>query len=97
MTADELRQMIRYLQEAVRLESPDGRTILFEPPTEEEMLADGLDEDGVRQLLAAPWWAEMVDDVIETPEFCDPDDSPETVLGYARDVIQEAVWKRFSL
>ena len=33
----------------------------------------------------------------EPPDFADPADSPEAVLGYARDVIQEYVWKRFDL
>ena len=97
MTADELKRIIRYLQARVSLVSPDDTAIHFEPPTQEEMVADGMNAGGVEQLLSAAWWAETVEDVVETPDFCDPDDSPEAVLEYARDVIQEAIWKRFAL
>ena len=57
----------------------------------------GFTPDAVTQLLAAPWAAEMVTDVIETPKFCEPGDPPEMVLRYARDVVAEYVRKRFEL
>jgi len=38
-----------------------------------------------------------VDDIIETPDFAEPDATPTVVLGYARDVIQEYIGKRFPL
>jgi hypothetical protein len=36
----------------------------------------------------------MVTDVVETPEFAEPEDSPEQVLNYAKDVVREYIWKR---
>jgi hypothetical protein len=39
----------------------------------------------------------MVADIIETPEMCDPEDAPEQVLQYARDVVAEYIRKRASL
>ncbi|WP_339136952.1 MAG: hypothetical protein WGN25_03340 [Candidatus Electrothrix sp. GW3-4] len=45
---------------------------------------EGLNAEGVEQGLFAPWWGEMVTDFIETPAFCEPDESPEQVLEYAK-------------
>jgi hypothetical protein len=95
MTPEKLRRMMSYLEE--RVELGDGPTIRFELPGEDEMIASGNDAEGVRRLLAAPWLAEMVEEVRETPEFCEPGDPPEQVLRYARDVIQEYIRKRFEL
>ena len=67
------------------------------PPTEEEMIDAGLNVDGVKRILRVPWWEEMVEDIVETPDMCEPDDSPEQVLGYARDVVSEYIRKRFPL
>lgn len=36
----------------------------------------------------------MVTDIIETPEMCDTDDSPEQILEFAQDVVSEYVRKR---
>ena len=36
----------------------------------------------------------MVADIIDTPEFAEPDESPEQVLQYARDVVVEYFRKR---
>lgn len=96
-TPDQLRDIVRYLQERVQLAADGGRAIVFNPPDPEAMAADGLDTGTVQSILAAPWWPELVDDVIETPEFSEPSDSAEVVLGYARDVVQEYIWKRFDL
>ena len=84
-----------YLQQ--RVEMPIAGTVRFELPGEDEMLAEGLHPEAVRKLLAAQWLEEMVADVRETPEYCEPDDSPEQVLGYARDVVVEYLRKRFEL
>jgi hypothetical protein len=97
MTADDLRELMRYLQELVQLENPSKRRVAFEMPSEESMLAAGLHPDGVRRLLEAPWLEEMIADVLETPEFCDPSDPPDQVLQYARDVVVEYIRKRFPL
>jgi len=96
-TADQLREIVRYLQQRIEL-SPDGRrAVVFDTPKAEAMIAAGLDPDASRTILTEPWWPELVDDVIETPDFADPGDSPDVVLCYARDVVQEYVWKRFDL
>jgi hypothetical protein len=100
MTADDLRAIMTYLMERVQLSGEgdgDDCRIVFETPTAEEMISAGLDSEGSGRLLAVEWWAEMVEDIVETPEMCDPEDSPEEVLGYARDVIAEYIRKRFPL
>ena len=100
MTPDELRAIMTYLTDRVRLgpQADDGTaTIAFEAPTEEEMVEAGLNAEGVKRLLGVPWWDEMVEDIVETPDMCDPDDSPEQVLQYARDVVPEYIRKRFPL
>jgi hypothetical protein len=87
-----------YLQDRVSVSTSDsGVLVRFDVPTEKEMIDHGLDGDGVRQMLGADWWAEMASDVVETPEFCDPGEGPDAILGYARDVIVEYVRKRFIL
>jgi hypothetical protein len=100
MTPDELRAIMSYLQQQVSLETGEAGgevTILFETPTSDEMIQAGLDPEGSREVLQAPWWEEMVTDVVETPEMCDADDPPEQVLAYARDVVAEYIRKRFKL
>ena len=71
--------------------------IMFQAPTEGMMIDAGLNAKGVRRLLRVPWWEEMVADIVETPDFCEPDDSPEQVLEYARDVVSDYIRKRFPL
>ena len=85
------------LRTRVRLKDPSARTVRFEPPSRDELIEAGVPEDGVRQLLDAPWYPEMIEDVEETPEFCSAEEAPEAVLGYARDVITEYLRKRFAL
>ncbi len=94
MTAEELRNMITYLEQQVQ--PGEEGTISFET-TSEEMIAAGLDPDGVGRLVSMPWWDEMKEEVCSTPEFSEPEDTPEQVLGYARDVVGEYIRKRFSL
>jgi len=89
--------MMAYLERQVRLADEASRSIVFEMPSEAELLEAGLDPEGVRRLLAAPWLSEMVSEVIETPEFCDPGESSEQLLRYARDVVGEYIRKRFPL
>lgn len=100
MTPDDLRAIMAYLGERVRL-GPERTgspiSITFQGPTEEEMVSSGLPAEGVKQILQVPWWGEMVADIIETPEFCDPDDSPQQVLEYAKDVVSDYIRKRFPL
>ncbi len=96
-TPDQLRAIVDYLQSRVRLVVEGERAIDFIPPTLDEMTSAGLDPATCDRLLASPWWPEMVDDIIETPEFAEPDASPDVVLGYARDVIRESIGKRLTI
>ena len=96
MTPEKLREMMSYLEDRVRL-GEDGRSVVFNRPAAEEMISAGLDADGSRRFLASPWLDEMIEEVVETPEFCDPSDSGEQVLRYARDVVIEYIRKRFTL
>jgi len=96
-TPDQLRAVVEHLQSRVRLVTEGKREIAFSPFPAGEVASAGLDTETVDRLLSSPWWSEMVDDVIETPEFAEPEASPEVVLGYARDVIRETIGKRFRL
>jgi len=100
MTPDELRAIMDFLTQKVHLKDrpADGDvTIRFDAPTADEMARAGLNPEGSGQILNAPWWDEMVTDIVETPEMCDPADPPEQVLQYARDVVSEYVRKRAKL
>jgi hypothetical protein len=97
VTPEELRQIIRHLEARVRLTGDDSRTVAFEMPTEAELLESGLNPEGVSTLLASPWIPEMVSEILETPDFCEPEESSEQLLAYARDVVREYIRKRFPL
>ena len=100
MTTEELRAIMDYLRERVKLRPQVANTpitIDFKTPSEQEMIDVGLNAIGVNRILRVPWWEEMVMDIIETPELCDPEDSPEEVLGYAKDIVSEYIRKRFPL
>ncbi|MCG6923320.1 MAG: hypothetical protein LJF15_19885 [Acidobacteria bacterium] len=97
MTPEELRSVIAYLEGRVRLADEASRSIVFEMPSEGELLEAGLNPEGVRRLLGAFWLPDMVSEILETPEFCEPEESLEQLLGYARDVVGEYIRKRFSL
>jgi hypothetical protein len=100
MKPEELQAIMAYLRARVGLGplGPEGApTITFLAPTGEEMIEAGLNSAGSERILGVPWWDEMVEDIVETPEMCDPDDSPEQVLEFARDVISEYIRKRFPL
>ncbi len=100
MKPEELKAIILYLRDKVQL-TPDtdsgSVSIEFEPPTLQEMAKAGLHQDGFMRLLNMPWWDEMVTDVIETPEVCEPDEEAPVVLKYAKDVISEYIAKQFPL
>ena len=89
-----------YLRERVQLaprEADGPVAITFGAPTEREMIDAGLNAEGAVRMLRVPWWEEMVTDIVETPDMCEPDDSPQQVLEYARDVVSEYIRKRFPL
>ena len=96
-TPDQLRDIVRYLQDRVCLVVEGERAVAFNPPTAGEMAVAGLDGNTVTRLTSVAWWQEMVDDIIETPDFAEPDVTPAVVLDYAKDVIQEYIGKRFPI
>ena len=100
MTAEELRAIMAYLMERVLLDRDESKNpivITFLSPSKEEMIRAGLNPEGVKAILHAPWWEEMITDIIETPEYCEPNESSQQVLEYARDVVSDYIRKRFPL
>lgn len=100
MTADELRAIMSYLTDKVQLEteSPgESVRIIFERPDRDTMIAGGLNPAGTDLILSAPWYEEMITDIVETPDFCEPDDTADQMLAYARDVVTDTLRKRVSL
>ena len=100
MEPDELRAIMDFLREKVHLEDAKagGEVVIgFDTPTPDEMVRAGLNPEGSRRILNAPWWDEMAVDIVETPEMCEPDDPPDEVLQYARDVVSEYIRKRAEL
>ena len=100
MTPDELRAIMDFLRGKVHLEDRQADAAVaigFDVPAVGDMERAGLNLEGCRQILGAPWWDEMVTDIVETPEMCDPRDPPEQVLEYARDLVSEYIRKRAKL
>ena len=100
MTPDELRAIMDWLRQKVYLKElgTGGEVgIGFDAPTADDLDRTDLNREGCRQILNASWWDEMVADIVETPEMCDPGDPPEQVLEYARDVVSEYIRKRAKL
>jgi len=100
MTPEELRAIMAYLMERVLLDRDESKNpivITFLSPSKEEMIRAGLNPEGVKAILHAPWWEEMITDIIETPEYCEPNESSQQVLEYARDVVSDYIRKRFPL
>ncbi len=97
MEADDLKALMAALVKRVRLTDAKSRVVAFDVPTKDALIAEGLHPVGVRKLLLAPWWNEMIEEVLETPSFCDENEAPETVLRYAQDVVVEYLRKRFTL
>ena len=93
MTPEELRRLMSYLAE--RVELADDGAVRFALPSATEMVDSGFPEPDVKRLLAARWIDEMVTDVRETADFCEPDAPAEQVLQYARDTVVEFLRKRF--
>ena len=100
MTPDDLKKIISFLKASVSLggeKADDPLQIVFDSPDLDKMIRAGLDPEGSKEILAAPWWNEMVNDIIETPDFCEPDDPPEQILIYAKDVVTDYLRKRVKL
>lgn len=97
MEREDVRKLIEYLEGRVNLVPGEGRAVAFRGPSAEEMAEGGVHPDAVRQVLEAEWYPEMIEDVVETPQFCSPEETDEDLLQYARDVVGEYVRKRFRL
>ena len=100
MTPNELKAIMNYLRERVTFSSKESKNpveISFQAPTEDEMIEAGLNTEGVRRILSVTWWEDMVADIIETPDMCDPSESPQQILIYAKDVVSEYIRKWFPL
>ena len=95
MKNDEIIRLIGWLQSRVNLgDGGDGITISFAEPNAADLRGRGFEDDVIALTLERGWWSEMATDVVETPEFAEPDESPEQVLQYARDVVSEYIRKR---
>ena len=95
MEKADIKRAYEWIQEQVRLvPSADDPVIAFKAPTAEDFKANGFDDEMATLTLQSRWWPEMVADIIDTPEFAEPDESPEQVLQYARDVVVEYFRKR---
>lgn len=95
MEADEIKRMYEWIQGRVNLaDATDGIAITFDEPNPEEFSGAGFGSEAVELTLGSDWWAEMTTDIVETPEYAEPGDSPGQVLQYARDVVKEYVAKR---
>jgi len=100
MIKEDIKNMIGFLQNKINIkksEEDDEFVILFEDPTHEEMLNAGINPKLIDAALKSSWWEEMVTDIAETPEFCDPEAGEEEVLDYARDVVSEYIAKRIEI
>ena len=95
MEADEIRRMYQWIQDRVTLaDDTDGVAIIFDEPGPDDFEEAGFESEAVELTLESEWWSEMASDVVETPDFSEPDESPEQILEYDRDVVKEYVAKR---
>ena len=94
MEKDEIKKMYEWIQSRVGLGDGEAITITFAEPTAEDFTNEGFDDEAVTLTLGSTWWAEMATDIVETPDYAEPGESAEQILGYARDVVVEYVRKR---
>ena len=95
MEADEIKRMYQWIQARVALgDGADKVTILFDEPTARDFEDQEFGAEAISLTLESGWWAEMAADIVETPDYAEPGESPEQVLRYARDVVVEYVRKR---
>jgi len=100
VTPDDLKKIISFLRSRVAIGGETAESpveIIFDSPDLATMKGAGLDPKGSNEILDAAWWEEMVSDIIETPDFCEPDDPPEQVLIYAKDVVTDYLRKRIEI
>jgi len=95
MEKEDIKRMYEWVQNRVRLVPDSDKTVIaFDAPTTDDFKEQGFDDELASLTLGSAWWPEMVADIIETPEFAEPDETAEQVLQYARDVVVEYVRKR---
>lgn len=95
MEDHEIKRMYEWMQNRVNLaDSTDGIAITFDEPGPDDFEEAGFSGEAVDLTLSSDWWSEMVTDIVETPDYAEPGESPQQVLEYARDVIKEYVAKR---
>ena len=95
MERDEIIRMYEWIQSRVNLaDSTDGIAITFDAPEPDDFESAGFAPEAIELTLQSAWWPEMATDIVETPDFAEPGESPEQVLGYARDVVVEYIRKR---
>ncbi len=95
MTKDEIKRLSKWLQSKVSIDQgARGLNIAFDEPSAEDFGEQGFDQEVIAITLESNWWAEMVTDIVETPEYIEPGEPPEKVLEYARDVALEYIRKR---
>ena len=95
MTPDQIKKMNSWLRDRIALdENAQDIKVTFNEPDAGDFSAAGFEEEAVRLTLRSDWWKDMVTDILETPDFAGPEESPEQVLQYARDVVVEYVAKR---
>jgi hypothetical protein len=95
MEDSEIKRMYTWIQGRVALaDATDGVAITFDEPNADDFVEAGFESEAVERTLGSDWWAEMATDIVETPDYSEPGESPEQVLQYARDVVKEYVAKR---
>ena len=94
MEKDEIKKMYEWIQSRVGLGDGDTISITFDEPTAEDFVNHGFGDEAVTLTLGSAWWAEMATDIVDTPDYAEPGESAEQILGYARDVVVEYVRKR---
>ena len=95
MEDHEIKRMYEWIQKRVKLaDATDGIAITFDEPGPDDFEEAGFSAEAVELTLSSDWWSEMATDVVETPDYAEPGESPQQVLEYARDVVKEYVAKR---
>ena len=95
MEKADIQKMYDWIQSRVRhVPGSDEPVIAFDAPTAEDFIEQGFTDEDIALTLESGWWPQMIVDIIETPEYAEPDESLEQVLQYAKDVVVEYFRKR---
>jgi hypothetical protein len=95
MERQDIKIAVELLVRRVRLvRNGDSCSLAFEDLDRDGMLALGIVPEVADRLAGTAWWSDMLGDVAETPDFCEPDATDDEMLELARDVVREYVAKR---